>query len=330
VFALFRFLTGAGVGGEFAVALRCWRRSCRIAPPHTPALCRRCRQWGMCLRPCRWVSSFRATNWLGLGAVCIFLALCLRLIAVFVFWRRKSRTMGGCQAAAAKAQTTEASAGSAICHQPSVAPEYSRWAGLAVAGQIGLWGVGFYTPELITPHFLCFIQRCDGAECASVDVAFQRDCHLAIAARIKRSRSVQACRIQHPRDQSVRRRPAQPNESIPAPLRVGEQIAERPRLSGSLSLRAARLWQPPIVGSFSRRTRTRRSAQAERQENTTAPSPAQFGRPRTTTPNDTAASTFPTADSACRAPRVCGRARAGMTSASSAAPTANSPPRQRQ
>src|SRR5258708_10247524 len=73
------------------------------------------------------------------------------LIAVFVFWRlREPEKWVAAKAAAAKGHSSEQFG--RFSHLFTT-PKWRRNAlvglGLAVAGQIGLWGVGFYTPELI-------------------------------------------------------------------------------------------------------------------------------------------------------------------------------------
>src|SRR5437588_379486 len=87
------------------------------------------------------------TGWSGLYYLGAFPAL----IAVFVFARlREPERWVAAKAAAVRTQTTK--------HLGSLSDLFTnaKWRrntlaglGLAIAGQIGLWGVGFYTPELI-------------------------------------------------------------------------------------------------------------------------------------------------------------------------------------
>src|SRR5207249_9142410 len=72
-------------------------------------------------------------------------------IAVFVFWRLKEpEKWVAAKAAAAKKHSSEQFGRlSHLFTQPQWRRNTLVGLGLAVAGQIGLWGVGFYTPELI-------------------------------------------------------------------------------------------------------------------------------------------------------------------------------------
>src|SRR5205814_3615507 len=86
-------------------------------------------------------------GWRGL----YFLGALPALIAVFVFWRLKEpERWVAAKAAATKAQTTRSLGRlSDLFTNPQWRRHTLVGLGLAVAGQIGLWGVGFYTPELI-------------------------------------------------------------------------------------------------------------------------------------------------------------------------------------
>src|SRR5437773_6493924 len=151
-FALFRFLTGAGVGGEFAVGAAL---IAEVMPdqarPHA-------------------LGSLQALSAMGniLAAVCLgvvvpgdrlgwgwrglyYLGALPALIAVFVFARLKEPERW----VAAKAAAAQAQAMDKFGRISDLFTD-ARWRrhtlvglGLAIAGQIGLWGVGFYTPELI-------------------------------------------------------------------------------------------------------------------------------------------------------------------------------------
>jgi MFS family permease len=151
-FAAFRFLTGAGVGGEFAVGAAL---VAEVMPDRARSHC-----LGL-LQALSSVGNILAAyslgvvvpqdglgwGWRGLYYVGALPAL----IAVFVLWRlREPERWVAAKAAAVKARTAD--------HFGKVSDLFAEpvWRrntfvglGLAVAGQIGLWGVGFYTPELI-------------------------------------------------------------------------------------------------------------------------------------------------------------------------------------
>jgi MFS family permease len=151
-FALFRFLTGAGVGGEFAVGAAL---VAEVMPDRARAHC-----LGL-LQALSSVGNILAAyslgvivpqegfgwGWRGLYYVGAMPAL----IAVFVLLRlREPERWVAAKAAAVKAQTFQRFGKVSDLFGES---EWRRntlvGLGLAVAGQIGLWGVGFYTPELI-------------------------------------------------------------------------------------------------------------------------------------------------------------------------------------
>jgi len=151
-FALFRFLTGAGVGGEFAVgaALLAEVMPDRIHPHSVGSL-----------QPLSAIGNIMAAVSLGVGVPSKGLGWRCRglydlgalpaLIAVFAFRRLNELDLWvAARAAAEQAKNTK--------HLGRIRdlftnPQWRRntlvGLGLAVAGQIGLWGVGFYTPELI-------------------------------------------------------------------------------------------------------------------------------------------------------------------------------------
>ena len=152
MFALFRFLTGAGVGGEFAVgaALLAEVMPDR-ARPHTLGALQALSAAGNVLAAVALgvVVPGDKLNWGWRGLY--YLGALPALIAVFVFWRLKEpERWVAAKAAATKAQATQSLG---RLSDLFTIPEWRRntlvGLGLAVAGQIGLWGVGFYTPELI-------------------------------------------------------------------------------------------------------------------------------------------------------------------------------------
>src|SRR5438477_3794383 len=151
-FALFRFLTGAGVGGEFAVgaALLAEVMPDR-ARPHALGSLQALSAIGNILAAVSLgvvvPGDKLGWGWRGL----YYIGALPALIAVFVFSRlREPERWTAAKAAAVRAKTTH--------HFGRISdlftdPQWRRntlvGLGLAVAGQIGLWGVGFYTPELI-------------------------------------------------------------------------------------------------------------------------------------------------------------------------------------
>jgi len=152
MFALFRFLTGAGVGGEFAVgaALLAEVMPDR-ARPHALGSLQALSAVGNVLAAFSLgvvvPSEGLGWGWRGL----YYLGALPALVAVFIFWRLKEpERWVAAKAAAAKAQQT---ARFGRITDLFTDPRWRRHTlvglGLAVAGQIGLWGVGFYTPELI-------------------------------------------------------------------------------------------------------------------------------------------------------------------------------------
>ena len=151
-FALFRFLTGAGVGGEFAVgaALLAEVMPDR-ARPHTLGALQALSAVGNVLAAISLgvvvPGDKLGWGWRGL----YYLGAIPALIAVFVFWRLKEpERWVAAKAAAARTQTTKSFGRlSDLFTHPQWRRNTLVGLGLAVAGQIGLWGVGFYTPELI-------------------------------------------------------------------------------------------------------------------------------------------------------------------------------------
>jgi MFS family permease len=151
-FALFRFLTGAGVGGEFAVGAAL---VAEIMPdrarPYALGLLQALSAFGNILAAFSLGVVVPADGlgwgWRGLYYLGAFPAV----VAVFVMFRLKEPDRWvAAKAAAVKAQTSHRFGRLADLFKER------KWRrntlvglGLAIAGQIGLWGVGFYTPELI-------------------------------------------------------------------------------------------------------------------------------------------------------------------------------------
>jgi len=152
VFSVFRFLTGTGVGGEFAVgaALLAEVMPDR-ARPHALGSLQALSALGNILAALSLgvvvPSEGLGWGWRGL----YYLGALPALVAVFVFWRlREPERWVAAKAAAVRAHAT---ARMGRITDLFTDPKWRRHTlvglGLAVAGQIGLWGVGFYTPELI-------------------------------------------------------------------------------------------------------------------------------------------------------------------------------------
>lgn len=151
-FALFRFLTGAGVGGEFAVGAT-------LVAEAMPARARA--QALGTLQALSAIGNIMAA--LSLGVVVpadglgwgwrglYYLGAIPGIIAFFIFWRlREPDRWVEAKAAAVKANTLERFGRiSDLFHEPQWRRNTLVGLGLAVAGQLGLWGIGFYTPELI-------------------------------------------------------------------------------------------------------------------------------------------------------------------------------------
>jgi len=151
-FALFRFLTGAGVGGEVAVGAALIAEEVRDkARSHAPGPLQALSTIGAILAAFSLgivvPSEKLGWGWRGL----YYLGALPGLAAVFIFWRLKEpEKWVAAKAAAAKEHTSEQFGRlSHLFTQPQWRRRTLVGLGLAVAGQIGLWGVGFYTPELI-------------------------------------------------------------------------------------------------------------------------------------------------------------------------------------
>ena len=151
-FALFRFLTGAGVGGEFAVGAAL---VAEVMPdrarPYALGLLQSLSALGNILAAYS-LGVVVPENALGWGWRGLYYVGALpAVIAVFVLWRlREPERWVAAKAAALKAGTSHRFGRvSDLFSNPEWRRNTLVGLGLAVAGQIGLWGVGFYTPELI-------------------------------------------------------------------------------------------------------------------------------------------------------------------------------------
>jgi MFS family permease len=151
-FAVFRFLTGAGVGGEFAVgaALLAEVMPDR-ARPHALGSLQALSAIGNILAAVSLgivvPGDQLGWGWRGL----YYLGALPALIAVFIFARLKEPDRW----VAAKAAAAQAQVADRFGRIGDLFTD-ARWRrhtfvglGPAIAGQIGLWAVGFYTPELI-------------------------------------------------------------------------------------------------------------------------------------------------------------------------------------
>jgi len=149
-FAFFRFLTGAGVGGEFAVgaALIAEVMPERVRPHALGALQALTTVGNILAAVALGVvvpAEKLGWGWRGL----YYLGALPGIIAVVVFWRLKEPEKW----ASAKAKAADSGRRFGDLAALFIQPLWRRHAlvglGLAAAGQIGLWGVAFYTPELI-------------------------------------------------------------------------------------------------------------------------------------------------------------------------------------
>ncbi len=151
-FTLFRFLTGAGVGGEFAVGAALLAEVMpEGARAHALGTLQALSAIGNILAAISLgvvvPGDKLGWGWRGL----YYLGAAPAFIAVFIFARLKEPDRWVvAKAAAVRAQTT---ARMGRIRDLFTDPRWRRHTlvglALAIAGQIGLWGVGFYTPELI-------------------------------------------------------------------------------------------------------------------------------------------------------------------------------------
>ena len=151
-FALFRFLAGAGVGGEFAVGAAL---VAEVMPDKA-----RAHALGS-LQALSAVGNVLAATSLGLVVPderlgwgwrgLYYLGALPALVAVFVFWRlREPEKWVAAKALAAQTQTTQQFGRiSELFREPVWRRNTVVGLCLAVSGVLGLWGVGFYSPELI-------------------------------------------------------------------------------------------------------------------------------------------------------------------------------------
>ena len=149
-FALFRFLTGAGVGGEFAVGAAL---IAEVMPDkarsHALGSLQALSTLGNILAALS-LGLVVPTEKLGWGwRGLYYLGALPGLVAVFVFWRlREPEKWVAAKAAAVRENATgELGRISDLLSHPQWSRNTLVGLGLAIAGQIGLWGVGFYTPN---------------------------------------------------------------------------------------------------------------------------------------------------------------------------------------
>ena len=151
-FAIFRFLTGAGVGGEFAVGAAL---IAEVMPdrarPHALGSLQALSAIGNILAAVSLgvvvPGDKLGWGWRGL----YYIGALPALIAVFVFSKLKEpERWVTARDAAARSRTTEQFGRIGdLFNNPRWRRHTLVGLALAIAGQIGLWGVGFYTPELI-------------------------------------------------------------------------------------------------------------------------------------------------------------------------------------
>ncbi len=151
-FAAFRFLTGAGVGGEFAVGAAL---VAEVMPdrarPYALGLLQALSAVGNILAAFSLgvVVTDQGLGWGWRGLY--YIGALPALISFFVLWRLREPERWVAAKAAAKLSKTDQRLGriTDLFRDPKWRRHTLVGLGLAVAGQIGLWGVGFYTPELI-------------------------------------------------------------------------------------------------------------------------------------------------------------------------------------
>jgi MFS family permease len=151
-FAAFRFLTGAGVGGEFAVgaALVAEVMPDRARPHALGSLQALSALGNICAAVSLGVvvpGTHLGWGWRGL----YYLGALPALIAVVVLFRlREPEKWVAARAAAVQAQATKQFGRiTELFREPAWRRNTLVGLCLAIAGVLGLWGVGFYSPELI-------------------------------------------------------------------------------------------------------------------------------------------------------------------------------------
>src|SRR5438874_1936343 len=204
MFAAFRFLTGAGVGGEFAVGAALLAEAMPDrARPHALGSLQALSAIGNILAAVSLgvvvPSDKLGWGWRGL----YYLGALPALIAVFVFARLKEpERWVAAKAAAVQTRTT------ARFGRISDLFTDTRWRrhtlvglGLAIAGQIGLWGVGCYRPDLIDSA-IPTIEKQTRAKMEAILSASSVDAHaaavFALAEKEKRKYSNFLSRIARP------------------------------------------------------------------------------------------------------------------------------------
>lgn len=151
-FAVFRFLTGAGVGGEFAVGAAL---VAEVMPdkarPYALGLLQALSALGNILAAFSLgvVVPAEALGWGWRGLY--YLGAAPALLAVFILLRLREpdRWVAAKAAAREPGATQRLGRISDLFRHPTWRRNTLVGLALAIAGQIGLWGVGFYTPELI-------------------------------------------------------------------------------------------------------------------------------------------------------------------------------------
>ncbi len=151
-FAFFRFLTGAGVGGEFAVGTAL---VAEIMPdrarPHALGTLQALSTVGNILAAVSlgFVVPSQGLGWGWRGLY--YLGAIPALVAVVVFWRLKEpeRWVAAREAARVRGVGHQFGSYSELFRHPRWRRNALVGLCLAVSGVLGLWGVAFYSPELI-------------------------------------------------------------------------------------------------------------------------------------------------------------------------------------
>ncbi len=152
MFALCRFLTGLGVGGEFAVGAALVAEVMpNLARPHALGMLQALSAVGNVIGA--WllgsVATIPAWGWRGL----YYVGAAPALLAVFVFWRLREPEKWVIARNAARNSPAHAKIHFGRISELFTTPHLRRntlvGLTLAVAGVIGVWGVAFWSPELI-------------------------------------------------------------------------------------------------------------------------------------------------------------------------------------